>query len=388
MPGFILRMILRGIARRWRHSAAIAAGIAIAAGTLITLETIMQGVSDAMVRNSAAIHNGNVTITWNDEGLDCQRLASMISDTVDRAAVLPRVKLTGTLAVSDTGEAAVVFGVVPDIEKQWTVPGSKIMSGRYLTSRNEIVLGKSSAEALKATIGDKITFQPGNGREAIQLTLVGIFRTSIDSLDRGVGFVHIEDCPDGDGEIAVFLPPSSGVYKAAADISNNAPSTVTVRTWRQTLPEVSELIDLNHVSMNVVIILALVILIFGVMNSVYIAANERLHEFGVLKAMGMTPTQIVTLVQSEAILIAVISALLGIAIGIGATALLGHTGLDLTRWTNANRHFISSGVIYPRLMLRSIMLPAIASILCAVLGAALPAFRAGRLSAVEALREI
>jgi len=137
-----------------------------------------------------------------------------------------------------------------------------------------------------------------------------------------------------------------------------------------------------------VLALAMGILAFGIANAAYISVSERLREFGILKAMGVTPRGIMMLVQGEILLLVGLAGLAGVALGAGASLLWAQGGIDLSRWTSANRHFIASSVIYPRLVIRALGLPMLVAIACGVLAGSLPARRGGRGSVVAALRHI
>jgi putative ABC transport system permease protein len=59
----------------------------------------------------------------------------------------------------------------------------------------------------------------------------------------------------------------------------------------------------------------------GVMNIMLITVKERTKEFGVRKALGATPSSVVTMVLKESIVLTLIAGLVGIAAGVGLIAL-------------------------------------------------------------------
>jgi putative ABC transport system permease protein len=114
--------------------------------------------------------------------------------------------------------------------------------------------------------------------------------------------------------------------------------------------------------------LAIVVALFGVVNTLVLSILERVREFGLLRAIGMDRQQIRSMVRWEAILVAAI----GTAIGLGLGAFLGWAvGRDLDL-----RVVVPAG---------QFALIATAALVAGVLAAALPARRAARIDLVRAI---
>lgn len=382
-----LRILRRGITRRFRRSAIVFSGIAFAVASMVTLEAIMQGVTDAMIRNSVAVHHGHLNATWR-EGASADVAATQLAQALPEVeVVLPRRRLVGTLVHQSRQVPMRLYGVDAAAESTRTVISAKITEGVYLAERGTILLGASVAESLGVSVGQTVELWR-KGHAEIRYRVAGLYRTGIDQFDQQLCFANWDDVPSSEWELAVFLSPGSDVAKARRLASGVLPAGAVVRTWQEALGELVQLTDLNRMAMNVVLVLVLLILAFGVANTAYISVNDRIHEFGILKAMGVTPRGIMLLVQGEIVLVVGLAAVAGIVLGAGISTLWGQWGLDLSRWTSSNRHFISSSVIYPRMVVRSLVLPMSVAVVCSLLAASLPARRAGRVSVVEALKQI
>lgn len=69
------------------------------------------------------------------------------------------------------------------------------------------------------------------------------------------------------------------------------------------------------VMFNALLVLAVIIAIFGITNTLALSVFERTHEIGLLRAVGTSRSQVVRAVSWEAIVVAIIGTVLGIVVG-------------------------------------------------------------------------
>ena len=378
MVKLFAKMIVRSLQLRLRRSLVTFLGVAVSVASLVVLDSIMAGVGDAMLENSVALHHGHILATWEGN----EQLPELTG-----ADVLNRTQLAGILVNEDRQVPIQLYGIHPDKERRHTVVSRKLIAGSYLAEADSVIIGLPTAEILQAEVGDAIIFwRHGSAPKNFQVE--GIFSTAVPSLDGQLAFTRQDSVYATRHEAAIFTSPGADLELLSRVIRSHLPVLATVKTWRETLAELEQLIDLNQVAMNVVLILAIVILAFGVSNTAFVSADERSHEIGVLKATGFTPANVVWLVILEAVLLVTIAGLAGLIIGGLVTHVLSIVGLDLSRWTSENPHFIVSGVIYPHATVRAFALPFAVAVFCGLVASAYPAWKAASASVVEALRQL
>ena len=78
----------------------------------------------------------------------------------------------------------------------------------------------------------------------------------------------------------------------------------------------SKAIDQFLSLVSALLIMAIVIALFGIVNTLSLSVYERVRELGLLRAVGMSRRQIKRMIRVESVIIAVLGAVLGVAVGI------------------------------------------------------------------------
>jgi putative ABC transport system permease protein len=132
--------------------------------------------------------------------------------------------------------------------------------------------------------------------------------------------------------------------------------------------QVNQLVNL----FNALLLLAIVISLFGIANTLALSIHERTRELGMLRAIGMSRRQVRTMIRYEAVITALIGAILGIVLGVIFAALISQPLKD--------EGFTLS---YP---IGSLIVLLILAGLAGVLAAIPPARRASRLNVLDSLQ--
>ena len=132
--------------------------------------------------------------------------------------------------------------------------------------------------------------------------------------------------------------------------------------------QVGQLVNLFYA----LLILAIVISLFGIANTLALSIHERTRELGMLRAIGMSRRQVRTMIRYEAVITALIGAILGMALGVVFAALISQPLKD--------EGFTLS---YP---IGSLVVLLILAGFAGVLAAIPPARRASRLDVLESLQ--
>ena len=117
--------------------------------------------------------------------------------------------------------------------------------------------------------------------------------------------------------------------------------------------------------------LAVIVSLFGIVNTLGLSTFERTRELGVLRAVGMTRRQVRRMIRHESVITALLGAGLGIALGLGLAAILTSV-------------FADDGLTFGFPAGSLVVLTVVAGI-AGILAAIVPARRASRLDVLTAL---
>jgi ABC-type lipoprotein release transport system permease subunit len=324
-------------------------------------------------------------------------VAGVIRQTDGVKATSNRIILNTMIQSPVTGSGVKVTGILPDDEKKVTNVASKLIEGSWFeaTKRNPVVIGKKLADKLKAELKSKvvITMQDMEGNmTAGAFRIEGIFETSNSTYDENNVFVRSSDLSAILGiqagechEIAVLLYRNSSLDAAAAILKGKLPD-LDVKTWRETMPEVSLVESSFDITMFIIMLVILLALLFGIINTMLMAVLERTKELGMLMAIGMNKARVFMMILAETVLLSLTGGLCGILLGWALIGWFGHAGIDLGAWSAAYKSMGYDTLVYTRLSLSVSLRIALMVIGTGVAASVYPALKALRLRPAEAIR--
>jgi putative ABC transport system permease protein len=100
-----------------------------------------------------------------------------------------------------------------------------------------------------------------------------------------------------------------------AEITKRYPS-VQVQDQAEFKASQAKAIDQFLALVTVLLVMAIVIALFGIVNTLGLSIYERVRELGLLRAVGMSRRQLKRMIRVESVIIALLGAVLGVAVGI------------------------------------------------------------------------
>ncbi|MEN8206502.1 MAG: FtsX-like permease family protein [Pseudomonadota bacterium] len=396
----------------WRHPRRTILTIAamVFADTLLVFMLGLQfGQYRMMIDNSLRIFTGQMQVQasgYYDEPHmyrsipAADRLAQAIRDNAELDAVSPRA-YGFALVSSDTRTiGAQVSGVDPQHEPRVsTIPGL-IKQGRYLGSRtdNEIVVGSILARNLKISPGDELTLL-GNGRDgsiaATVAPVVGIFESGTRDIDRQMLSMPIDTFRDvfsmGDQAHSIII----GGDREQADRIANGTNTalhenddLVLLSWEALLPGLKQAIQADFASAWFMYAVLIVLVAFGMLNTMLMSVLERTHEFGILLALGVRHGKLGRMIITESAVLALTGMLIGMLTGGLVIWYFLVNGFTYPGMEEMGERFNIPSMLYPEVSIRSLLPGPLAVFIATILASLYPIWHLRKLRPIEALQTV
>jgi putative ABC transport system permease protein len=369
--GFAGRLGRENAMRNPRRTASTAAALMIGLG----LVTFVAVFADSLKASSDAALDEAIRSDFILTSGGFSPLSPQVAEDLEGRAEIAVVSPTRLGQVRVTGGSDFVTAVDPETIGQVTNIDFAAGSLRSLQGPDTVLVLDDEAESNGWVVGDRIDLRFAmTGTKQFTVSglyrdpqLLGSYAISLDTFDANFAqrldsYVLIK--------LAEGVSATEGrrVLEAAVEESPN----VQVQDQAGFKEQQAQVIDQILALVQVLLLLAIVIALFGIVNTLGLSIYERVRELGLLRAVGMSRGQVRRMIRSEAVIIAVLGGVLGAAIGV------------LFGWAMQGS-LASLGIDRLSVPVGSIVLYLVAAGLAGVVAAIWPARRAARLNVLEAI---
>ncbi|KAB8158855.1 FtsX-like permease family protein [Streptomyces sp. 3MP-14] len=367
------RNALRNPRRTGATASALMIGLALVSGLAVVGSSVVASASDQLDRTVGADF---IVDSMGQPIVD--EAAQLVRDTPGLVHVTDYTSVWATVTTpdgaSDDQELVAASPTYADDLRSETVEGELVAA----FGPGAMSVPETFARDHGLSVGDAVRVDFVGGGSA-EVTIAAV--TSEDTvIDQGALYVGFDTARDALGEemplnVAMFARAEDGQEAAAYaalkerldqfpqyDVANQA-------DYKQRMEEeIGGLLNLIYA----LLALAILVAFLGVVNTLALSVIERTREIGMMRAIGLSRSQLRRMVRLESVVIALLGALLGLGLGMawGLTAqrlleLGGFRVLEIP-WPTLGTVFVGSAVV-------------------GLLAALLPAFRAGRMNVLRAI---
>ena len=365
-------VVTRGLIRRPVRTGLTILGISVGIAAVVALVGISRGFSKSWETGMKA-RGTDVVVSNMGSSLIPKPFSASVRD---RIAHLPHVAATcGILVDLLSVEDAQMIMVSAREWGGFSWSNLKLISGRMPRDAAEpaVLLGRTAADVLKKKVGDKIQIETG------ELSVVGIVDGNAWVENGSVIlalpiFQEITGNPDKINIIDIRVTPSTSakdVDRLCEEINRLVPEGRAVVAGEHiTKSEAYRMVQAMSWGTS---LLAVLVGVLGVMNTMLMTVFERTQEIGVLLALGWQRRRIIRMVLWE-------SALLGLLGGVGGV-LIGAVGVKVLGMTPAIR-----GLLEPDLSISLLATSVAIAVAVGIISGLYPAWRSSRLVPSRALQ--
>jgi lipoprotein-releasing system permease protein len=404
-----LKYSLRSLSRNIRRTSLSVLGVAIGCAIGIFAKAWYSGATDWQIRAASESGIGHLQIV-NDQWLAQKENKLRVSDwrrAVDIARaepgvveVSPRIRAFGLLALGNRTATVTAVGLEPEPESKSNRAISRAkIDGRFLETdeRGGVVIGRGLAATLGSELDDRLvlTLSGRDEVESAMLTVVGIVRSGLDSIDDAACYVGLADLErltgrEGVGEIGIMLSSLDLIEPVRAALAPKLPAGNQLITWGEVATLFSTNIESDTAFFDFMIFVIMFVVMLFIMSAQLSAVLERKREFAVLSALGMRSRSVWSVILIEGVFTGVLGALFATLIG-GALAYWLSLGVNIEEVFGASMDsfgVVLDPVVYGDLGVWIVWYSLVVCTIATVAASVVPAWKATKVDPAEALRMV
>ncbi len=381
-------------------------GLALGVLVMIVVLSVMNGF-DREMRTRVLGMVPHATVESSVPINDWRTLAATMAKHPQVLAVAPFVQMQGLLSGNGEVQKVLINAIDPDEESKVSIIGDYFKQGSLadLTPGSfNIVIGDSAAAKLGLAIGDKVTFvapevtvtPAGMFPRLKRFTVVGIFHVGAGEVDNFVAMANLQDLarlhrwkPDQVQGIRLKLADLFQAPKVAWQLAGRLSDDFYARDWTRSHGNLYQAIRMEKAIIGLLLLLIVAVAAFNIISTLVMVVTDKKADIAILRTLGATPRQIMTIFMVQGTVIGVVGTLLGAALGSLAalyisSAIAGLESLFGFKILNASVYFID--YIPSQLLLSDVLLVSTAALFLSFFATLYPAWRAARTQPAEALR--
>lgn len=345
----LIKLAWRNLWRQKRRTLLTAFALALVLFLSLITRAFQEGSYTSNIKNAAKFYTGLIQLQ-NPKFSESFSIDDVLpqSDAFISAAkfnpnidvILPRVESFALAAKGDRSKGALVLGVDPQAEDQYSQISSKIVRGSYIEPGQDTVLvGGGLAQYLHLDVGDEmILYGMGHhGQTAAGLyRIVGILHFPLQQLDSQLIYMPLNTAQSLyslDKQVTAWVLNTKSLRNlpnVVEQLSRDYGNDVVVKDWEALSPELSQQIALDKAGGIFLIYILYGIVGFGLFATIIMTTLERQREFAVMLATGMLRRKLIMLLVIESFFIAVIGILIGLFLSAPVLAYFYYNPIEIT----------------------------------------------------------
>ena len=405
-------LAFRNLFRRKRRTLITASSIAFGVMLSVTFTGSGDYTYTNMIDMGAKMGMGHVTIepvgylekpTLEKKVPHTDAILQQLNNSSLVASAIPRIMGQAMFASAHKSVGGAFIAIDPSLEtaENNVFLQSLVEGNNFQHSQDKgIIVGTKLAEKLKLKLGKKLVYTTTDSKGEIISHIArvsGIFSSGIENIDASLVLLPIATMQKNLGyqsNEATLIAIMIHDQRFARDVRDviaqfNSTKGNAVLSWHDAQPDLGGVIAMEKAGNYIMQILIGLLIGAGILNTVLMGVLERQREFGMMMAVGMSPSALFRLVMVECFWLAIIGLIFGIIITSPWFYFLYHTGIDMS--ADLGNGFSYGGVLVDpvfkaRLFPESIVYIITSVFTLTLVAGAYPAWKAGATPPIESLK--
>ncbi len=352
-------MAWRNLWRNRHRTLITAASVFFAVILVLFIRSLQLGTYDHMITNTLQLNTGFVQVQGEDFRETRSLDNSMALEEEDMlrvmgiegvTTVVPRLESFALAASEDRTRGIMLIGINPDAEDTMNNLSQRVVEGQYLRHNSQnVIIAQGVADYLHTTVGDTLIFlsQGFYGVSAAGAFAVGgIVDLPLPDLNNSMVYTSLENAqwfysmPGRGTSLAIMIENPGMLQSVSATLTEMFTNGFDVVTWRELLPELVQIIELDNAQGIIMLGILYMVVAFGVFGTVMMMMAERRREFAVMISIGLKNWQLDLVVLLESLIIVFLGTIAGTVVSVPILLYMRANPIELTGVTaEAMREF-------------------------------------------------
>lgn len=401
-----LKLAWRNMWRSRRRTLITVSSIFFAVVFAIIMRVMVIGMFEKMIADTVSLSCGYLQVHhigyWASKSIDSTfeenpGLTALLNGDREITSWSPHLESFALASSGEQTKGILVTGIEPGQENTVSHLGKKIIAGRYLhDSERGILLAEGLAKYLKLKLHDTVVLlgQGYHGEMAAgKYAVTGIVRLAVPEMNKSMAWLTMASCRDflstgaRNTSVSVMVRNTNGLEALKRRLAAETTGAgYEIMTWKEMIPVLDQLFQAK-MAQNVIMsgVLYLVIA-FGIFGTILMMLNERMHEFGILIAIGMKKRILSGIVVLEMIIMSIAGTLLGIAGAYPIVFYFWRHPIHMSGdWARESEQFNFDPVIRPSISITHFVIQGYVVLLMAVVLSLYAIFKIHRIKAIQAI---
>lgn len=419
----LMKMAFRNIRRNSRRSLLAVISVALSLLMIIFLQGYINGMKRSVIYNSTKNESGHIQLVTKDYQenkrfkpitYNIENPSELIRYIKDDPAIQKEIDLITEriffgvlLQYEGNNKAVVAFGGDVNQEKKLFMLDRSVVDGQYLNNsgnvkhkEREILIGQKVADTLKLKVGDTFKVLVSGSDYSLHiptLKVAGIFKTGLNALDDTTFQISLKDAKEilntggGCQQILIMLKDYQKAEKISRMIQEklNADErfgNIMAVSWKQA-GGMAQMMDAMVQIYNFMYIIIALLGSFIITNVMMMVVLERRKEIGIIKSMGFSRLEILSMFLMEGSFLGLIGSISGVVLGTLFTIYFVINGIDLTSMISQLNMPIDN-VIKFVITVPGIIGTMFIGIIVAAIVSVIPSRQAAKMKVVDAIKSV
>ena len=398
----LIKMAYRDLGRNRRRTFFSSLALGLGLALLLLMAGVIQWEIQDSTDKSVQLQSGHLqvraktynedktSLDWSDLIENPDAVAAQIASLAPVQVATPRLYASGIVVSGDASLGVRIIGIEPDSPANAPFRNG-LVSGQFLTADDTsgILIGKTLADKMGLKDGDTTTLMINTSNGSVDqqaFTIRGIYSTGTPTYDETTVFMPLAKAQafsQAGNHASIIFILLKDRQQTNAVVNALQSSQYQVLTFEEMNPLLVLVDTYANSFMIVLYMIVLAVTVTVIVNTLVMSVFERTREIGILAAVGMKSSWIMTLFFAESCFLAVGGILLGLIIGIPLVNWVGSVGIPVGNLGVTGLMF--GDRIYTILTIQDSVSLSLLALFVSLLASLYPAILAARMEPVEAL---